>query len=104
LRDSVLLHISLSSDGESLQVARWRGYVRLRAGKLQIDKGMFVSPVEPFEISGSASLARLLDLKLSRGPYVKTGTSSLVYSITGTVAEPRVAIIPTPETQAQLKP
>jgi AsmA-like protein len=104
LRDGVLSHISLESDAEPLQVARWQGYARLRAGKIEIDKGKFISSVKPYEISGTASLDRLLDLKLTRGPDAKVGTSSLVYGITGTVAEPRVTVTPLPETQARLKP
>jgi hypothetical protein len=104
LRDGVLSHIALESDAEPLQVARWQGYARMRAGKIEIDKGKLISSVKPYEISGTASLNRLLDLKLTRGPDAKVGTGSLVYSITGTVAEPRVALIPLPETQARLKP
>ena len=58
-----------------------------------------------YEISGSASLGRVLDLKLTRSTDVRLARAgALVYSITGTVAEPRVALTSAPETQAQLKP
>ena len=104
LRDGVFSHVSLASDEEPLRVESGQGYARLRHGKIEIEKGKLVSPAGTYEISGSASLARLLDLRLTRGPEMETNTGSLLYSITGTVAEPRVAVTPAPETRAQLKP
>jgi hypothetical protein len=44
-----------------------------------------------------------LDFKVVAGTQAKAA-GAIVYSITGTVAEPRVAVTPTPETQARLKP
>jgi len=52
-----------------------------------------------FQVSGTASWKRDLDLKLARLPL---GTAQ-GYAITGTVAEPRVAPLPGAE-QARLKP
>jgi hypothetical protein len=47
----------------------------------------------------------VLDLKLTHGAEMKPDRGgALVYSITGTVAEPRVALTSAPETQARLKP
>jgi hypothetical protein len=104
LRDGVLSHISLASDEEALRIARWQGHAHLHGGKIEIEKGKLVSPAAAFEISGTASLGRTLDLKLVRGADAKRASAgSRVYSITGTVAEPRVALT-TPETQARLKP
>lgn len=105
LRDSVLPHISLTSDASPLRVARWQGNARLLDGKIEIEKGKLVSPGGAFEIGGTASLGRVLDFKLTSGADVKPAhVGSLVYGITGTVAEPRVAVTPAPETQARLKP
>jgi len=105
LRDGVLSHIALTSDEGPLRVTRWQGQARLRGGKIEIEKGKLVSPAGAYEISGTASLGRVLDLKLTRGTEVKSAhAGSLIYSITGTVAEPRVALTATPETQARLKP
>jgi hypothetical protein len=101
LRDGVLPHISLASDEGPLRVARWQGHARLRGGKIEIEKGKMFSPLGAYEISGTASLGRVLDLKLSWGTVVKPA-GMLVYSITGTVLEPHVALT-TPETQARLK-
>jgi len=103
LRDGVLSHISLANDGGTLQIARWQGRAHLHDGKIEIEKGTLVSPGGAYEISGTASLGQVLDFKV--GTQAKAaGAGSLVYSITGTVAEPRVTLTPTPETQARLKP
>jgi hypothetical protein len=48
-------------------------------------------------------LGQVLDFMLARSTDMKSA-GALAYSITGTVAEPRVALTPTPETQARLKP
>jgi hypothetical protein len=105
LWDGVLSHVSLASDEGPLRIGRWQGRARLLGGKIEIEKGRLVSPAGAYEISGTASLGRVLDFKLTRGADVKPAhAGSLVYSITGTVAEPRVALTPAPETQARLKP
>ena len=104
LWDGVLSHISLTSDEPPLRVARWQGRMLLRGGKVEIEKGKIVSPAGAYEISGTAS-GRELDFTLTRGADVKPALAgSLVYSITGTLAEPRVAVSPVSETQARLKP
>ncbi len=104
VRDGVLSHISLANDEGPLRVARWLGQAHLRDRKIEIEKGQMVSSAGAYEITGTASLGRELDLKLTRSTDVKPARAgSLVYSITGTLAEPRVALT-TPETQARLKP
>jgi len=104
MRDGVLSHISLVTDEGLVRVTRWHGRARLRDGQIEIEKGNLVSAGGTYEISGTASLGRVLDLKLARGTDVATARAgSLVYSITGDLAEPRVALT-TPVTQAQLKP
>jgi hypothetical protein len=104
LREGSLSHISLASDEEPLHIALWQGRAQLRAGIIEIGKGKLVSPLGAYDVSGTVSLGRVLDLRLTRGADMKpAGAGSLVYSITGTLAEPRVALT-TPETQAQLKP
>ncbi len=103
LRDGVLSHIALASDEAPLQIGRWQGRAELRDGTLEIDKGALISSATVYEVSGTASLGQNLDFKLIAGSEAKSA-GSLAYSITGTVAEPHVAVSPTPETQAQLKP
>jgi len=101
MRGGVLSHISLATDEGPLRVARWHGGARLRDRQIEIEKGKLVSAGGTYEISGSASLGRVLDLKLARGTDLKSASSS-VYRITGTVAEPQVALT-SPVTQARLK-
>jgi len=104
LRDGVFSHVSLASDEDPLRIERGQGSARLRHGKIEIEKGKLVSPAGTYEVSGTASLSRLLDLKLAQSPDVKGTTGALLYSITGTLAEPQVVVSATPETRAQLKP
>jgi hypothetical protein len=92
----------LVTDEGLVRVTRWHGRARLRDGQIEIEKGNLVSAAGTYELSGTASLGRVLDLKLARGADFKPAGSP-VYSITGTVAEPRVALT-TPVTQARLKP
>jgi hypothetical protein len=105
LRDGVFPHISLANDASPLRAAHWQGRARLLDGKIEIEKGKLVSPVGAYEIGGTASLGRVLDFKLTSGAEVKpVPAGALVYSITGTVGEPRVVATRAPETQARLKP
>jgi len=104
MRDGVLPHISLASNEGPLRVARWQGQARLRGGEIEIENGKLVSAAGIYEVGGTASLGRVLDLKLARGTDVAAARAgSLVYSITGNLSEPRVALT-TPVTQARLKP
>jgi hypothetical protein len=105
MRDGVLPHISLTGDEGPLQVVRWQGRANLLDGKIEIEKSKLISAAETYEISGSASLGQVLDLKLAKSTDPKpAGAGAMVYSITGPLREPRVELIPTPETQARLKP
>jgi hypothetical protein len=105
VRDGTLSHITLAGDGAALQIARWQGHAQLHDGKIEIEKGTLNSLATAYEISGTASSGQIVDFKLIAGAETKSaGVGSMVYSITGTVAEPHVELIPSPETQAQLKP
>lgn len=100
LRDGVLPHVTLKDDEGPLRVAHWQGRARLHEGEIDLDKGKLISSAGAYEISGSASLGRALDFKLNSGEGKSAGAS--VYSITGTVWEPRVELL-APEEQARLK-
>jgi hypothetical protein len=101
LRDGVLSHISLLGD-QSLQIAHGQGSAQLNAGKIEIVNGKIASPSGIYELSGSASSIQVIDFKLTSSTPGSAGP--LVYSITGTLAEPHVTLTPSPETQARLKP
>ncbi len=105
LRGGVLSHISLAGDEGPLRIERWQGRARLNSGKIEIEEGKLFSPAGAYEVNGTTSLEQVLDFKLTRSADVKSAREgSLAYSITGTVAEPRVVVTQTPETQARLKP
>jgi hypothetical protein len=100
LRDGTLPHVALTSDSGPLQIGRWQGSALLQNGTIEIEKSSLLSSAAAYEVSGTASLGQELDFKVSAE--AKSTAGALVYAITGTVAEPRVAVIPAAETQAQL--
>jgi hypothetical protein len=119
LRDAVLFHIVLASDEGPLQIARWHGRAHLRHGKIEFDNADLISSENTYEIEGTASLARELNFKLGRGEPGRgepaqdendnaeakpANSASPVYAISGTLEEPQVVLISTPQTQAKLKP
>jgi AsmA-like protein len=99
VRNGTLPHISLAEDEGSLQIARLTGQARLHGGKLEVKEAKLDSPGGRFQLSGTASLKRDLDLKLARFPL----GMAQGYTITGTLAQPRVVPLPGAE-QARLKP
>jgi len=100
IRNGTLPHISLVEDEGPLQISRLSGQARLHGGgKIEVKDANLDSAGGRFQVSGTASLKRDLDLKLARLPL---GTAQ-GYTITGTLAEPRVAPLPGAE-QARLKP
>jgi hypothetical protein len=97
VRDGTLPHLTLAGESSPLRVNRFAGQLILRAGKFEIDQGKLQTPVGIYQLSGTASMGRVLDIKLARD-----GARAL--NITGTLDQPHVSISPTPETQAALKP
>jgi hypothetical protein len=101
VRDGMLPHLLLVSDGDPLKIERLQGRAHLQTGKIEIKEGRLDSPAGEFQLSGTASLSRELDLKLTGKP--DAAGSAKTYAVGGTVAEPRVTQVASPETQAQLK-
>ena len=98
--DGSLPHISLADDAGSLKVIRMSGDARVQGGKLEMKDARLDSVEGKFLVNGTASLKRELDLKLTRA----SGSGATAgYTITGTVAEPRVIRTGGPVTQARLK-
>jgi hypothetical protein len=96
-RDGSLPHIALAGESSPLRINRFAGLLLLRDGKFEIDQGKLQTTGGMYQISGTASLDRVLDLRL-----VRDGARG--FNITGTVDQPHVAMSPSPETQAALKP
>ncbi len=101
MRDGMLPHLLLVSAGDPLKIERLQGRAHLQAGKIEIKEGRLDSPAGKFQLSGTASLSRELDLKLVSKSDANGGTRT--YEVGGTVAEPRVTQVASPETQARLK-
>jgi hypothetical protein len=96
-RDGSLPHVALATGNGPLHIHRFAGHLLLSEGKFKIQEGKLETPASIFQVSGTASLDRILDLKFAR-----EGAPGL--SITGTLAEPHVAPVLPSETQAALKP
>jgi hypothetical protein len=99
LRDGILPHISLAENDEPLKISRLSGQAHLHGGKLEMKDAVLDSSSGKFQLNGTASLNRELDLKLARPANAAPGG----FTITGTIAAPRVEPLSGP-VQARLKP
>lgn len=97
MRDGSLPHITLAGTPGPLHIHRLAAHMLLRNGAFDIQEGKLETPGGIYQVSGTASLGRALDVKLSRG-------GAHGFNITGTLTEPRVVQSTLPETQAALKP
>jgi len=100
VQDGIFPHISLADDPEPLQASEIKGDARLHAGEIEITNTELVSSDQIYLLTGTASLKREVDLKLTRVP---TGPAKVGYSIGGTLEAPRVSALSSTE-QARLKP
>ena len=98
LRNGALPHVLLDQDSE-LQITRLTGEARLTDGKIALESAKLDSPSGKYAISGTASLQRDLDLKMTRA---QTEAARSGYEITGTIAKPQVSQLSKTE-QARLK-
>jgi hypothetical protein len=95
--DGLLRHVALGETAVPLHMHRLAAHLFLHDGEFEIQEGSLETPVGIYQVSGTASLTRILDLKLT-----KEGAAG--FNITGTLTEPHVAPIVSSETQAALKP
>jgi len=100
MKDGTLPHFSLSEDAEPFEVTRFAGQARLRGGAIEMKDARLDSTGGIFQVSGTASLKGELDLRLAKAA---GATLAPGYTISGTLAEPRVVRVGG-ETQARLKP
>jgi hypothetical protein len=98
IRDGALPHISLAEEEGPLKIVQLSGSAKLHKGQIDLSDTTLNSPTANFQLNGTASLQRVLDLKLTPAPFA----AGARYSITGTLAEPHVALLPGTE-QARLK-
>jgi uncharacterized protein involved in outer membrane biogenesis len=97
-RDGALPHIALAGTPSPLRIRHLVARLLLRDGAFEIQEGKLETPGGIYQVSGTASLGRALDVKLSRGG------GAHGFSISGTLTQPRVVQATFPETQAALKP
>jgi hypothetical protein len=96
-RDVSLPHVSLTIGDGSLRMHGFVGHLLLGQGTFKVQQGKLETSAGIYQVSGTASLDRILDLKLAQD-------GAPGFTITGTLTEPRVALTLPPETEAALKP
>jgi len=96
-RDSVLAHIELGDQAGPLHLRHLGAKLILRDGTFEIHEGRLETSSAAYQLSGTASLGQILDLKL-----VRSGGPG--FGITGTLTKPHVTPASTQETEAVLKP
>jgi hypothetical protein len=97
VKDGDFPHVMLSASSEPLHASEFSGRLALHDGNFSLDNTELVTDSGVFNISGTATLAGDLNLKMSR-------ENSTGYNISGTLDQTRVSPIPSPPTQAALKP
>jgi hypothetical protein len=95
MEDGALPHVVLAN--LPLRVRRFTGVLTLREGDIQLQDAALESPTTAYTVTGTVSLNRKLDVRL-----VPEGSAG--WTVTGTLAEPRVSPARRSETQAALKP
>ena len=92
-----LPHLVLTNNGEPLSIRRFAGSLSFQKGRLALEEGKLETSQGIYQISGTASPDRGLNLRLRRDD----GTG---FNITGALKEPHATATSTPPTQAALKP
>ena len=99
MKDGAFPHVLIGDDAQPLRVSQLDGQAELHAGAIEIKDAKLDSPEGRYQLSGTASLTREVDFRLKGAP----DNPTIGYTITGTLAEPRVSPLRGTE-QAQLKP
>jgi hypothetical protein len=86
--DGTFPHVMVGDGTEPLQASELNGEARLHGGKLEIADMQLTAPEGTYQLTGTASLNRQLDLKLTR---LAGGPINAGYSIGGSLESPRVA-------------
>jgi hypothetical protein len=97
IKDSEFPHVVLSENAEPLHSSVFSGQLVFRDGTFSLDDTELVSDSGVFNVSGTASAAGDLNLKMA-------GENSVGYNVSGTLDQTRVSPIANPPTQAALKP
>jgi len=95
VRNGAVPRIVLAEHG-GLQVQRLTARLTIVAGKVEVQNGYLETTGEPYQLSGSATLNHVLDLKLTRD-------GAPGFNITGTLTQPRVTPLAARNAQAALR-
>ena len=94
--DGVLRHVVLSEGEGPLPMRHLTANLKLREGQFEIQEGDLEAEDVEYRLTGTASLGRVLNLKLARN-----GTPG--FNITGTLTQPHVTPLVAPNAQAALR-
>lgn len=97
--DGVFPHVFVGNSADPLRAAHMTGQAKLHSGKIEFLDTTLNSARGIYQLSGTASLDRAMDLKLTR---ISNDAPKSGYTIGGTLAEPQVVALTPPE-QARLK-
>jgi hypothetical protein len=97
MKDGVFPHVVLTDGAEPLRASVFSGQLALQQGNFSLEDTELITADGVFNLSGTASLAGDLDLKM-------TSENSTGYNLSGTLDQTRVSPITNPPTQAALKP
>jgi AsmA family/AsmA-like C-terminal region len=97
IKDGVFPHVVLTENADPLSASVFSGQLALHQGNFSLDDTELVTEHGVFNVTGTASLAGELKLKMS-------GENSTGYNVSGTLDQTRVSPITNPPTQAALKP
>jgi hypothetical protein len=92
--------VFLEDSAERVKIRKFVAQARLHDGTVEVSDGQLDSQQGKYEVSGTATLKREIDFRLTRVP---AGSGASVYSVTGTLDRPHVAPANGTE-QARLKP
>jgi hypothetical protein len=95
-RNGLLRIVALSEGDGPLQMRYLTAGLALREGKFEIQEGKLDTESAQYQLTGTASLGRALNLKLTRD-------GAPGFNITGTLTQPRVTPLVTPNAQAALR-
>ncbi|MGH9529398.1 MAG: AsmA family protein [Terriglobales bacterium] len=96
-RDGFMPHLVSTSFAGPLQIRHFEGDLVLRHKEIDFGEAKLEANGGTYQVTGTASLGRALNLKL-----VRSGSRAL--NITGTVSAPVISISPVSQTEAALKP
>lgn len=99
LSNGMLPRVLIGDDPEPLAFTKFNGQAQLDSGKFELSAAKLTSTDGTYDMSGTVTLKREIDVRMTRVPANATHAG---YAVTGTLAEPRVSPLGNSE-QAKLK-